>query len=88
MRLAAAERRDDMIVTKRREEIPHPNKWEGVEAGSKMRTSKGKRTFVILEITVRAPRRQTANREPHAPLGCLRFHARFEITLECVFFSE
>jgi hypothetical protein len=50
-----------MIVTKRREEIPHPNKWEGVEAGSKMRTSKGKRTFVILEITVRRGRT-----EPHA----------------------
>ena len=72
------ERRQDLIVTKRREEIPHPRKWEGVEAvshpfhggyvfrvwhwltkmfvtiqGSKMRTSKGKRTFVILEITVR-----------------------------------
>jgi hypothetical protein len=39
------------IVTKRLEEIPHPNKWKGVVAGSKMRTAKGKRTFVILEIT-------------------------------------
>ena len=41
----------DMIVTKRLEEIPHPNKWKGVEAGWKMRTAKGKRTFVVLGIT-------------------------------------